>query len=68
MTGTSWTRSVGQWPQAVVEDDQLKFLVQFDLFEARVTEVEFVCKSLIGHGSQHLFSSDPQQPARKSIS
>ena len=55
LTRTSWTRSVDQWSQTVVEEDRLKFLLQFDLLEAGVPEVEFAYKSLRGNGSLHLF-------------
>lgn len=55
VTRTGRTHSVDQWSQTVVEEDRLKFLLQFDLLEAGVPEVEFAYKSLRGNGTLHLF-------------
>jgi hypothetical protein len=55
VTGTGRVRSIEGWSSSVVEEDRLKFLLQFDLLEAGVPKVEFAYKSLMGNGTQQLF-------------
>lgn len=47
--------SVDDWSISVVEQDRLKFLLQFDLLEAGIPEVEFAYKALRTNGSQQLY-------------
>ncbi len=55
VTGTGRVRSVEGWSYSVVEEDRLKFLLQFNLLEAGIPKVEFAYKSQRGNGSQQLF-------------
>lgn len=55
VTGTGRVRSIESWASSVIEEDRLKFLLQFDLLEAGVPKIEFAYKSLRGNGSQQLF-------------